>query len=142
MNTKNKLISMIVGLCCIVSAVGCNESPECTYNEVSCKVVEKEYHASWIQPINSGRFHTYITHPAKYYVYVEYTELGLTYQFNNEELYNEVRRGEEIIMYLKNTPQSDNTVNVALIPCEKMVGEIDSDEFDEGVEVNPERKVK
>lgn len=116
MNFKKRMATIIIGMCCITSLVSCGNEEEYTYNEVSCKVVEKEYHASWIQPINAGRVHTYITHPAKYYVYVEYSDLGLTYKFNNKELYDEVHANDEVTMYLRITPQYSDSVNVALVP--------------------------
>ena len=116
MNFKKRMATIIIGLCCITSLVSCGNEEEYTYNEVSCPVIHKEYHPSWIQPINSGKVHTYFRHPAKYYVYVEYADLGLTYKFNNKELYNAVNNNDEVTMYLRITPQSNNSVNVSLVP--------------------------
>lgn len=112
MKYKKLIFAIIISSAMLLT--GCKDKS--IYKEVSCKVIDKEYHAAYTTMTNNGKTITRHHHPAKYYVKVEYADLNLTYTQNNKELYNEVTVGEEVEMCLKITPKSDSSANVKLTP--------------------------
>jgi hypothetical protein len=68
-----------------ISLVGCDEIIRTETKEVEVAIVDSYYSPPWSQPIWTGKFFTYMPHPAIYQITVEYG--GVEYDLNSSELY-------------------------------------------------------
>lgn len=77
---------------------------------VQVKIVDEYYRAQWMQPIRAGKVTTFVIHPARYVITVEYN--GVNYDINDREAYNLYKTsiGEYVEGFLTITTYDDGTV--------------------------------
>ena len=86
--TKIKIICLLL-LSLIFFIVGCATLIKTETVDVEAVVVDSWYQIGYSVPVRVGNTTTYVRHPAKYIVVVEYEDLDLT--INNEELYQQYK---------------------------------------------------
>lgn len=70
-----KLIFGLLIIAIMISTVGCAELINTEYKTVDVKIVDSYHKGAWSQPIISGKAITFIHHPAKYTIDVEYNDV-------------------------------------------------------------------
>lgn len=104
-----KIILVVAFLIVTLNLTACNIDPYVFEKEVKCTVIKKDYQAGYMTTTpmttvspNGTLSTTMITqyHSDEYYVKVEYKELGITNNFESKSLYDKVKEGDEITLYL------------------------------------------
>jgi hypothetical protein len=105
-----KIISIMMIICLVVSLAGCAELVSTEYENIEVNVVDTHHRGAWVQPIRVGKVTTYITHPAKYEVTVEYN--GKNYTVDDKYAYNKYKdkTGQNIVGVLEIRTYDDGTV--------------------------------
>lgn len=84
-----RIISIICLLFIFINLVGCAKCISTDYENVEVAIVDKYHRAMWLQPVRAGKTTTYITHPATWYITVEYD--GVKYTVHGSETYNKYK---------------------------------------------------
>lgn len=108
------LVIIMVCLC----FVGC---AKCIGTETSVEQVEiiDTYHRSaWIQPVVSGKVHTFIHHSAVYQIIVSYN--NIIYKINSKETYDKYKNqvGEIVDATIEKSSYDDGTVKYSVVALE------------------------
>jgi hypothetical protein len=102
---------IIAALLIVVSSLtACAKVISTKEEVVQVKIVDEYYKAAWIQPFRAGKVTSFIHHPARYVITVEYN--GQTYDINDREAYNLYKTsiGEYTEGFLITTTYDDGTV--------------------------------
>ena len=117
-----KLITIIFALLLLItlvfSLVGCAKCICTEYENVEVTIVDKYYRAMWIQPVRTGKVTTFITHPARYEITVEYNDIE--YTISGSDTYDKYKDkiGQIIIGELEIKTYDDGTVKYNVISLE------------------------
>ena len=97
-------------ICLMILLVGCAECIDTKYENVEVNIVNKHYRAMWMQPIRSGKVTTFITHPARYEIIIEYK--GTEYTIDDSDTYDKYKDkvGKTVIGTLETRTYDDGTV--------------------------------
>ena len=93
-------LALVISL--VATLVGCNRIVSEEVVEVTAVVLEKEHRASYTTytPMRVGKVTTMMpqVHPEKHYVTVQFEDMTET--FEDEDLYERVKKGDKIEIYL------------------------------------------
>lgn len=67
----------------ILILTSCASLVNTEYENVEVKIVDEYHRAMWMQPIRTGNVTTFITHPARYEIIVEYKSVEYTIDDND-----------------------------------------------------------
>ena len=88
--TKRKFITFIlVAIMSIFCLSGCKKAVHAETTVVKATVVDTYHKSAWMQSVYNGKGFTYIRHPAKYNVTLQYEDYEVT--VNNQKLYNQYK---------------------------------------------------
>ncbi len=81
-----KIISFIIISMILLTLVGCARVTNTETTVVDGTVIDTVHKNAWSQPIKTGKVTTFIRHPEKNYVYIQYNDI--TISVNDSELYD------------------------------------------------------
>lgn len=87
MNKKILIFTSIITMMFLF--IGCAKCISKEYENVEVNIVDEYYKPMWLQPVKSGKITTFITHPAKYRITVEYN--NIEYTINDNATYNKYK---------------------------------------------------
>ena len=105
-----KILSIMLIGCLVFSLVGCANLVNTEYQDVEVIIVDIEHSAMWLQPVRAGKVTTFITHPAKHEVIVEYN--NVKYTIDDENTYNRYKDkiGQTTVGTLEIRTYDDGTI--------------------------------
>ena len=105
-----KVLSIVVIICLMFSLVGCAQLVSTEYDSVEVNIVDKHYRGAWLQPVRAGKVTTFITHPARYEIIVEYK--SVEYTIDDSDTYNRYKDkiGQTTVGTLEIRTYDDDTV--------------------------------
>lgn len=105
-----KILSIVLIICLVSSLVGCAKLINTEYQNVEVNIIDTYYRGARLQPIRSGKVTTFITHPARYEIIVEYK--NVKYTIDDSTTYNKYKNnvGQTAIGTLKICTYDDGTV--------------------------------
>lgn len=80
---------LILSVFILLLLTGCASVISIEYENVEVVVVDTEHTAMWLQPVKCGDMTTFITHPARYKITVEYN--GVKYTLDDEDTYKKYK---------------------------------------------------
>ena len=80
-----RIIGLILLIAVAVSLIGCAKVVDTQTETVEATIINVYYKGAWMQMIPSGKTMIPISHPAEYWVNLQYGEI--TASFNNYDLY-------------------------------------------------------
>ena len=88
---------------------GCSKLVSTETKNVEVTITDTYHKASWMQPVSTGKFTTWITHPAVWRVYVEYD--GAEYTIDGADTYKlfEDKIGQTVTGILEIRKYDDGT---------------------------------
>lgn len=89
MKSKNRILALLLVAVLIFSLVGCAKCISTEYENVEVTVVDKYHRGVWLQPMRVGKVTTMITHPAVWYITVEYNDVE--YTVSGSDTYNKYK---------------------------------------------------
>ena len=89
-----KAFVIIVALCLsilliIFAFTGCAKVINVQQEIVEVQIVDSNRRSAWMQPVRAGKVTTFIHHPARYEIIVEYN--GTKHTFNNQAIYDKYK---------------------------------------------------
>lgn len=105
-----KILSIMMIICLMISLTSCAKCIDTKYENVEVNIIDEHYRGVWLQPIVSGKVTTFITHPARYEVIVEYN--GIEYMIDDSNTYNKYKDkvGRSTVGVLEVRTYDDGTV--------------------------------
>ncbi len=113
-----KIVGILLILSIIFITVGCAECISTEYETVEVKVTDAHHKGVWMQPMKVGKTTTYINHPAKYKITVEYD--GKEYVIDDRDTYNKYKDklGQTTNATLEIKTYDDDSVRYNIISLE------------------------
>lgn len=114
-----KIISMglVITMICLCF-IGCAKCIGTETNVEQVEVIDTYHRSAWIQPLVSGKVHTFIHHPAVYQVIVSYNDVE--YRVGGKEIYDKYkdRVGETVNATIEKNSYDDRTVKYSVTALE------------------------
>ena len=84
-----RIITLILIIILSLNLAGCAKCISTEYENVDVVIVDEYYRSAWMQPIHTGKFTSFISHPAQYKITVNYN--GVDYTINDSSTYNKYK---------------------------------------------------
>lgn len=110
-----RVLSITILFILMFCSIGCAKIIDTEYEEVEVKIVDEYHRGMWLQPVYTGKVHTFITHPAVHRITVEYN--GVEYTVDGEETYYEYRDniGQTVTGILEISTYDDDSIRYDVI---------------------------
>ena len=87
---KRKFITLLLLVSILITCLpGCAKVVKTETTVVEATVIDTHYRGMWLQPVICGKVTTFITHPAKHNVKLQYKDYETT--VNNKDLYDQYK---------------------------------------------------
>ena len=83
---KKKFYSLVLLIVSLLTLCGCTKVVSSSSENVNATIVSTHHKGMWLQPVLAGKVTTFINHPEKNEVTVQYNDIVMT--FNDKEFYN------------------------------------------------------
>ena len=110
-----RIVAIIAAISCMFVLCGCAKLIAEEYSTVSVLVVDSHYTPARIMPVTAGKVRTFVTHPARYYICVEYD--GIEYSISGSDTYSRFKDkiGETANAQLRTRTYDDGTIKRDII---------------------------
>ena len=110
-----RIIIFISVIILSLNLVGCAKCVNTEYENVDVIIVDEYYRGTWLQPVWTGKFTSFITHPVQYKITVNYN--GVDYVINDSLTYEKYKDqiGQTVVGRLEIKTYDDGTVNYNIL---------------------------